>query len=135
MIVEGIDHLVLTVNDIEVTVQFYEKILGMKKYVYDTGRIALLFGTQKLNVHQKSDTIEPRAQQPTIGSVDVCFITRLPIERVVEHLLLHGVSPLQGPVQRSGAKGQMTSVYIRDPDGNLVEIAYYNDIDYSVNLE
>ncbi len=135
MIVEGIDHLVFTVNDIEVTVQFYETVLGMEKCVYNNGRIALLFGNQKLNLHQKSDTIELRAQQATIGSVDICFTTRLPIERVVEHLILHGISPVQGPVLRNGAKGQMTSVYFYDPDGNLIEIAHYRDIDYPVNLE
>ena len=135
MIVEGIDHLVLTVNDIKVAAQFYEKVLGMEKCVYDSGRIAMLFGTQKLNLHQKRDTIEPRAQHPTTGSVDVCFTSRLPIERVVERLLLHGISPVQGPVQRTGAKGKMTSVYFHDPDGNLIEIAHYSDIDYPVNLE
>lgn len=130
MKVENIDHLVLTVKDPETTAQFYENVLGMSIREYANGRLALLFGTQMINLHSADDEIKPHSQKPTAGSTDVCFITRLPIERVVEHLQLWGVHIIMGPVERTGATGQMTSVYFYDPDGNLVEVAHYHDLQY-----
>ena len=130
MKVESIDHLVLTVKDPEATAQFYENVLGMSIREHASGRLALLFGNQMINLHQAESEVETRSQKPTLGSADICFITRLPIERVIEHLLLWGVHIIMGPVERAGATGQMTSVYFYDPDGNLVEIAHYYDLQY-----
>jgi len=123
--IDQLDHFVLTVRDVEATCDFYVQVLGMEKVVFGNGRIALLFNDQKINLHQVDQEFEPKAQTPTSGSADFCLITRLPIEQVVTHLQQWGVSIEEGPVQRTGAKGKMQSVYVRDPDLNLVEIAVY----------
>lgn len=125
MQIEGLDHLVLTVADIEATCAFYERALGMRRVVFGGGRVALQFGRQKLNLHQAGHEFEPKALRPTPGSADLCFVTSQPIEAVVAHLESVGVAIELGPVARSGALGPIQSVYLRDPDGNLIEIAVY----------
>ena len=120
------DHLVLTCEDVAATVSFYERVMGFAG-VETTGRWALRFGQQTINLHQKGREIEPHALKPTPGSGDLCFLTEAPLEQWLEHLLLEGVVIVEGPVARPGAMGPMQSVYVRDPDGNLVEIARYDD--------
>jgi catechol 2,3-dioxygenase-like lactoylglutathione lyase family enzyme len=120
---DGIDHVVLTVADVEATVDFYVRVLGMTPVTFGGGRRALTFGRQKLNLHQAGRELSPHARRPTGGSADLCFITSTPIEHVVTHLETAGVSVEDGPVDRTGAVGPLRSVYIRDPDGNLLEVA------------
>ncbi len=123
MKIEGIDHLVLTVRDVEATCAFYTRVLGMRPIVFGQGRRALGFGRQKINLHEAGREFEPKAARPTPGSADVCFVTTERPARVVEHLRACGVPIVEGPVTRTGALGPIESVYLRDPDGNLVEIA------------
>ncbi len=123
--IERIDHLVLTVRDIEATVGFYTRVLGMRPVTFGQGRRALAFGQQKINLHEAGREIGPKAAVPTPGSADLCFVTAGPAARVVEHLRACGVAMVEGPVARTGALGPVESVYIRDPDGNLLEIATY----------
>lgn len=125
MRVAGIDHLVLTVTNIEKTCAFYSRVLGMQEIELAGGRKALLFGKQKLNLHQVGQEIRPYAKKNMPGAADICFIANCDIVKVLEHLKLCGVTVEEGPVDREGAAGRMRSVYIRDPDGNLVEIASY----------
>ena len=122
-----IDHLVLTVTDIEQTIQFYCYVLGMTEITFGEQRKALQFGNQKINLHPQPSQITPRAKQPTPGAMDICFITQSSIDKVIANLQKHNINIELGPVQRQGAQGNMTSVYIRDPDDNLIEIAHYND--------
>jgi catechol 2,3-dioxygenase-like lactoylglutathione lyase family enzyme len=123
--VEGLDHLVLTVADLDATTTFYERALGMKGVVFGEGRRALEYGSGKINLHEVGREIEPKAAVPTSGSADLCFTVGQEMEDVEEHLRSNGVELLQGPVERTGAFGPMTSVYLRDPDGNLVELSKY----------
>ena len=123
MYIIKLDHLVLTVKDINATILFYTTVLGMKQVIFAGNRQALQFGNQKINLHQKDDIIEPRAAQPTPGSADLCLITDIPLEQVIEHVQSCEVKILAGPVPRSGAIGGLLSVYLRDPDGNLIEIS------------
>jgi catechol 2,3-dioxygenase-like lactoylglutathione lyase family enzyme len=123
MNLRSLDHLVLTVADIEATVRFYEQVLGMEHRVSSEERHALHFGSQKINLHQKDHTFEPKAGSPTPGSADLCFLTDLSIERFLSHLKQNNLEPLDGPVSRQGARSRLISVYVRDPDGNLVEIS------------
>ncbi len=125
MQVDRIDHLVLTVADIAQTCQFYSRVLGMRVERFGDGRVALHFGDQKINLHQIGKEFEPKALRPTVGSGDLCFITGTPIEQVMAHIQMCGVTLLEGPVPRTGALGAMTSVYFRDPDQNLIEVARY----------
>jgi catechol 2,3-dioxygenase-like lactoylglutathione lyase family enzyme len=125
MRVESLDHLVLTVADVEASALFYERVLGMEKVVFGEGRVALRFGEQKINLHPASAPLEPHADRPTRGSGDLCFVTELPLVKWIGHLAACGVAVEEGPIPRTGALGPMTSLYIRDPDGNLIEIAYY----------
>jgi len=125
MKVESIDHIVLTVKDIEATCAFYAQVLGMEITTFGTGRKALLFGTQKINLHEHGNEFEPKAKVATPGSADLCFVTGVPIAQVMEHVISNGVEVLDGPVQRTGAVGPITSVYFRDPDGNLIEVSNY----------
>ena len=118
-----LDHLVLTVKDIETTITFYTKVLGMKMVTFGKNRKALKFGSQKINLHQYGNEFEPRAKQPTPGSADLCFITDTPIDKVISHLQQHDITIKEGPMERTGADLPLLSVYIRDPDGNLLEIA------------
>ena len=125
MQIDRLDHLVLTVRDLEESCLFYEKVLGMRREMFGEGRIALVFGRQKINLHPDPSPYEPKAKAPTAGSADLCFIVDRAIDIVVEHLQSCEVAVEEGPVPRSGAVGPITSVYVRDPDGNLIEIATY----------
>lgn len=125
MKISQLDHIVLTVKDIEVTCDFYEKVLGMKVITFGDSRNALQFGNQKINLHQYGMEFEPKATHPTPGSADICFITESSIEEVVEHLNSYNISILEGPVYRTGAIGRINSVYFRDPDQNLIEVSKY----------
>ena len=122
MKVDSLDHLVLTVADIERACVFYEAVLGME-HVESEGRHALHFGAQKINLHQKDHTFEPKAQRPTPGSADLCFLTATAISDVLTHLARCDVPVVEGPVTRTGATGKLLSVYVRDHDENLVEIS------------
>ena len=122
--IERIDHLVLTVADITATVAFYTRVLGFEAVEKD-GRWSLHFGRQNMNLHQTDHTFEPKAAKPTPGSGDLCFIAAITLEQVQEHLRAAGVATEEGPVARTGAMGPMTSLYVRDPDGNLLEISSY----------
>ena len=123
MQIDGLDHLVLTVADVGRTRDFYERVLGMEPMVFGEGRHALAFGAQKINLHEEGREFEPKAAVPTPGSADLCFLTNAPVAEVVEHLGANGVEILEGPVGRTGATGPIKSVYFRDPDGNLIEVA------------
>jgi catechol 2,3-dioxygenase-like lactoylglutathione lyase family enzyme len=125
MKINNIDHLVLTVKDIKASCIFYTTVLGMEEISFGQGRKAVVFGDQKINFHQVGKEFEPRALQPTPGSEDLCFITKAPLSEVISHLQACGVQIIEGPVKRSGATGPIMSIYIRDPDQNLIEIATY----------
>jgi catechol 2,3-dioxygenase-like lactoylglutathione lyase family enzyme len=123
MEISQLDHLVLTVRDIEATCRFYESVLGMQTVSFAAGRKALKFGQQKINLHQQGKEFEPKAQAPTPGSADLCLLTDTPMTEVITHLRVHDVPIIEGPVERTGAEGPILSVYLRDPDGNLLEIS------------
>jgi catechol 2,3-dioxygenase-like lactoylglutathione lyase family enzyme len=123
MKIDSLDHLVLTVADIEASVTFYTAVLGMEVVTFAGGRKALSFGTQKINLHQHGKEFEPKACAPMPGSADLCFITSVPLSEVASHLGTYGVPVVEGPVQRTGATGPILSVYVRDPDLNLIEIS------------
>ena len=123
MQIDGLDHLVLTVADVGRTRDFYERVLGMEPVVFGEGRYALAFGSQKINLHEAGREFEPKAAVPTPGSADLCFLANASVAEVVEHLRANGVELLEGPVRRTGATGPIKSVYFRDPDGNLIEVA------------
>lgn len=125
MLIDRIDHLVLTVRDIAATCAFYSRVLEMRVETFADGRTALHFGQQKINLHQAGHEFEPRALHPAPGTADFCLISQTPLAQVIAHLQAHGVAIVEGPVAKTGALGPMQSVYIRDPDGNLVEIANY----------
>ena len=127
MHIDRIDHVVLTVSDIEATCKFYERALGMKVVAFEGGRRALAFGQQKFNLHEVGKEFEPKADRPVAGSADFCLITSVPIARVVDHLRACGVQLVDGPVRRTGASGPILSVYFRDPDLNLIEVSNYLD--------
>ncbi len=121
--IAAIDHVVLTTRDEEKCLAFYVGVLGMQLERYGENRIALLFGSQKINVHQPGVIAGLKAQVPTPGSLDLCFIASVPLDDVIERLRRHGVAIVSGPSLRSGGLGAIRSVYVRDPDANLVEIA------------
>jgi catechol 2,3-dioxygenase-like lactoylglutathione lyase family enzyme len=123
MTLERLDHLVLTVRDVEVSIHFYTQVLGMTHEVFGKGRHALKFGQQKINLHPADSPIQPHAAQPSPGSADLCFITTTPLHEVVLSLQRDNVIIDSGPVERSGAQGPILSVYFRDPDGNLLEVS------------
>jgi catechol 2,3-dioxygenase-like lactoylglutathione lyase family enzyme len=127
MHIDRFDHVVLTVLDIEATCKFYERACGMQVETFGNGRKALKFGQQKINLHQVGKEIKPYALHPTRGSADFCMITSLPVEDVLRHLQANGIAVEEGIVDRTGAMGPIRSVYIRDPDQNLVEISNYPD--------
>jgi catechol 2,3-dioxygenase-like lactoylglutathione lyase family enzyme len=120
-----LDHLVLTVASIDVSVSFYTRVLGMTEVAFGEGRRALAFGEQKLNLHEAGREFEPKAARPTPGSADLCFVTDEDAPTIATWLDARGVSVEEGPVKRTGALGPITSFYFRDPDGNLVELANY----------
>jgi catechol 2,3-dioxygenase-like lactoylglutathione lyase family enzyme len=121
--IDRLDHLVLTVASIERSCAFYADVLGMAIETFDAGRKALRFGDQRINLHQAGREFEPKAKAPTPGSGDLCFLAATPLEEVVAHLARRGVAIELGPVDRTGAAGPIRSVYLRDPDANLIEIA------------
>ena len=125
MHLERLDHLVLTVADIGRTCAFYTRILGMEVVEFGEGRTALKFGRQKINLHPADNIPGLVADKPTPGSGDLCFITDTPLAEVTAHLAQCGVAVVAGPGPRAGAIGTIQSVYIRDPDQNLVEISNY----------
>ncbi len=126
MNIERLDHFVLTVADIQRTVQFYTSILGMQAKTFGEGRVALHYGQQKINLHLKGHEIEPKAQHAICGSADLCFITSTPIESVLRELQEKQVDIIDGIVPRTGALGSIQSIYFRDPDGNLIEVSAYS---------
>ncbi|WP_156727595.1 VOC family protein [Streptomyces apocyni] len=123
MRIDRLDHLVLTVADIDRTIDFYTRVLGMTPVTFKGGRRALAFGQSKINLHQAGHEFEPKADRPTPGSADLCLIVTDPLTTVLTELAEHGVPVLEGPVPRTGAQGPITSVYLRDPDANLIELS------------
>jgi catechol 2,3-dioxygenase-like lactoylglutathione lyase family enzyme len=126
MKIDRIDHFVLTVQNIKASGAFYAKVLGMKAVAFQGGRKAVVFGNQKINFHESGKEFDPKALRPTPGSADLCFVARDPLTKIISHLDDCGAKIIEGPVERTGAMGPMTSIYIRDPDQNLIEIAIYN---------
>ena len=126
MEVNRLDHLVLTVSNIEKTVSFYEKVLGMKRIEFGEGRLALIFGNQKINLHQLGNEFEPKAGNVRLGSADLCFILNTPLDEAKAHIEDCGVKIIDGPIKRMGATGNIISLYFRDPDKNLIEVSNYN---------
>jgi catechol 2,3-dioxygenase-like lactoylglutathione lyase family enzyme len=126
MKVVGIDHLVLTVASIPATVAFYERVLGMTTETFGAGRTALRFGPHKINLHQADNTFDPKAERPTCGSGDLCFLVDS-LDGIEAHLAACDVPVLVARSTRTGARGPITSVYIRDPDQNLIELSVYQD--------
>ena len=125
MNIDRIDHIVLTVRDIDATCSFYSRVLGMRVATFGAGRKALVFGGQKVNLHQAGREFEPKAQAPTPGAADFCLISAVPLQEVIAHLATCGVTIIEGPVPKTGARGPIVSVYFRDPDLNLVEVSTY----------
>jgi len=121
--ISSLDHLVLTVASIDATVRFYTHILGMRALHFGNGRTALAFGDQRINLHQRGAEYLPRALNPTPGSADLCFLTATPLTDVMMHCMAQSVKIEQGPIRRTGAIGPINSIYLRDPDGNLIEIS------------
>ena len=125
--IKGIDHIVLTVENIERSIAFYVNILNMKKEIFGKNRVALKFGNQKINLHEQTTQTSPKSKQPTVGSMDLCFITEIPLKEVYEELLSQNITILEGIVKRTGANGLIESLYFNDPDGNLIELSNYVD--------
>jgi catechol 2,3-dioxygenase-like lactoylglutathione lyase family enzyme len=121
--VRAIDHVVLTVRDIDRTLSFYQRALGMTPVSFGEGRHALAFGDQKLNLHPAGREFEPKAAVPTPGAIDLCLLTDEPLDAVIAHLREVGVAIELGPVAKTGARASLRSIYFRDPDGNLIEVA------------
>ncbi|MBJ2155073.1 VOC family protein [Variovorax sp. IB41] len=121
--IDHLDHLVLTTANEEACVRFYVDALGMTLETFGAGRKAFRFGHQKINLHVKGHEFEPKADVPTPGSLDLCFIASVPLEAVIERLGEKGVAIIEGPVMRTGATSRIRSVYVRDPDLNLIEIS------------
>jgi len=126
MNIDRLDHIVLTVADIDTTVAFYTRVLGFDVVTFGEGRKALTFGRQKFNLHQQGKEFEPKAKAPTPGAIDLCLIASTPLDEVIEELNALGVAIEEGPVDRTGATGPIRSVYLRDPDQNLIEISNYS---------
>jgi catechol 2,3-dioxygenase-like lactoylglutathione lyase family enzyme len=125
--IDHIDHIVLTTRDKDACIRFYTEVLGMKLERFAENRLALKFGSQKINLHEWGREFSPRAHVAVPGSLDLCFIASVPLEEVIGKLKGRNVPILEGPVAKTGARGAMRSVYVRDPDLNLVEISVYNN--------
>ena len=123
MKIDAIDHLVLTVQSIEATCAFYTSVLGMQEVTFAGGRKALAFGSQKFNLHEVGKEFDPKAAKPTSGSADLCLLTSVNMDQVIQHLRACRIPILEGPVRRTGATGPLLSVYFRDPDLNLIEVS------------
>ena len=127
MCVTTIDHLVLYVADVAATAAWYERVAGADVETFAGGRTAVRLGDRKVNLHEAGAAFDPHAVNPAAGAGDFCLVVDEPIEAVVEHLEAEGQAVVEGPVEKTGTHGPMTSVYVRDPDGNLVEFARYRD--------
>lgn len=125
MLIDHLDHLVLTTIDLAACEDFYTRVLGMRLETFGAGRKALRYGNQKINLHERGHEFEPKAHLPVSGALDLCFIAREPLDQVIAHLQGEGWPIIEGPVARTGATGPIRSVYVRDPDLNLIEIAEY----------
>ncbi|MFM6904950.1 MAG: VOC family protein [Acinetobacter sp.] len=125
MKISHLDHLVLTVADIEISCQFYQSALNFEVITFGENRKALQFGSQKINLHQVRKEFEPKAFRPTAGSADLCFIAETPLKDVIAHLHALNIEIVEGPIERTGAIGKILSIYLRDPDQNLIEISNY----------
>jgi catechol 2,3-dioxygenase-like lactoylglutathione lyase family enzyme len=125
MRIDRFDHVVLTVADLDATVDFYTQVLGMEAVTFGEGRRALAFGHSKINLHLAGHEFEPKADHPVPGSADLCLITLDPLDQVIAELTAHAVPVELGPVERIGATGELLSVYFRDPDQNLIEVSNY----------
>jgi len=125
MNISHIDHIVLTVRDIKATVDFYQTTLGMDVETFGEGRTALKFGSQKINLHEYGKEFEPKAESPTPGSADLCFITDTAISEAMQLVRDQGILIIEGPVKKTGAQGPIESFYFRDPDLNLIEVSNY----------
>ncbi|CAN7444937.1 VOC family protein [Mesorhizobium amorphae] len=123
--IAGIDHFVLTVRSVEDTCAFYQRVLGLRRLDEPSRPTALLFGSQKINLHEVGRTFEPKAKAPTAGAGDFCLLAARPLAEICASLAANGVAIEVGPVERTGARGPMMSVYFRNPDGNLVEVSEY----------
>ncbi|EME74126.1 VOC family protein [Bacillus sonorensis] len=123
--IKRLDHFVLTVKNLQETINFYTCVLGMEEETFGSGRKALRFGNQKINLHEAGNEFDPKAKHPLPGSADLCFISDETIDHIIGHLRKNNVSIEEGPVRRTGALGPIVSVYMRDPDQNLIEISQY----------
>lgn len=123
MKVDALDHLVLTVANLDVACEFYARVLGMTPVIFGAGRRALAFGSQKINLHPAGHEFAPHAHRPTPGSADLCFVTAVPLALAMDHVRAAGVEIVEGPVERTGATGRLLSFYFRDPDLNLIEVS------------
>ncbi|MFP3403512.1 VOC family protein [Pseudomonas sp. SIMBA_065] len=121
--IDHLDHLVLTTTDVDACKDFYVRVLGMRLQTFGAGRLAFCFGNQKINVHVRGHEFEPKAHLPVPGALDVCLIASVGLEQVVAHLEAQNWPIVEGPVQLTGATGPILSVYVRDPDLNLIEIS------------
>lgn len=121
--IDHLDHLVLTTFDVEACKDFYSRVLGMQLETFGQGRLAFRFGEQKINVHVRGHEFEPKAHLPVPGALDLCFIASVPLEQVIERMNERNWPIIEGPVSRTGATGPIRSVYVRDPDLNLIEIS------------
>jgi catechol 2,3-dioxygenase-like lactoylglutathione lyase family enzyme len=121
--IDQLDHLVLTTHDRAACVDFYTRVLGMTLETFGSGRLALRFGNQKINIHERGREFEPKAHLPVPGALDLCFIVSGPLDAAIVRLNECGWPLIDGPVQRTGATGQLRSVYVRDPDLNLIELS------------
>ena len=121
--IDHIDHIVVTTTDEAACIRFYTEVMGMKLETFGTGRKAFRFGSQKINLHVKGREYEPKAHLPVPGALDLCFIAGVPLDQVIARLQALGVSIFEGPVMRTGATSQLRSIYLRDPDLNLIEIS------------
>lgn len=122
-LINHLDHLVLTCVDVKATTHFYGEVLQMRIEHFGAGRLAFRFGNQKINIHARGAEFEPKAHLPVPGALDLCFIAAVPLEDVIVHLGKCGWPILEGPVERTGATQKIRSVYVRDPDLNLIEIS------------
>ncbi|MCX2684488.1 VOC family protein [Pseudomonas sp. DCB_AW] len=121
--IDHLDHLVLTTTDVEACKDFYVRVMGMRIETFGAGRLAFCFGNQKINVHVRGQEFEPKAHLPVPGALDLCFIASVGLEQVIAHLQAQAWPIVEGPIQRTGATGPIRSVYVRDPDLNLIEIS------------
>lgn len=122
-LIDHIDHIVLTCVDLAATQHFYTEVLQMRLETFGNGRIAFRFGNQKINIHQRGAEFEPKAHLPVPGALDLCFIASVPLDEVITHLQRCNWPIVEGPVERTGATQKIRSVYVRDPDLNLIEIS------------